>query len=384
MSELPSEDPEASGPPELAALRTELSELDRSLIERAARRRELAARIGALKRERDLATRDFRQEREVIERARRAAVDLDAPPEMAEELIALLIRSSLTVQERERVSAAGGGTGKTALVIGGHGGMGGWFARFLASQGYGVGVADPAPRPPGSDAFPHVSDWTTLDLAHDVIVVAAPLRVSAHILEELAERRPPGLVFDVGSLKGPLRPALRALADAGVRVTSIHPMFGPDTELLSGKHVIFADVGVPAATDQARALFASTMAVTVNMSLDGHDRAIAWVLGLSHALNIAFFTALSESGESVPDLERLSSTTFDAQLEVAARVAAENPHLYFEIQHLNRYGLESLDALADAVERVRALVAEGKEEEFVSLMRRGRRLVDDPASADAP
>ena len=38
------------------------------------------------------------------------------------------------------------------------------------------------------------------------------------------------------------------------------------------------------------------------MSLDDHDRLIAYVLGLSHALNIAFFTALAESGEAAPKL----------------------------------------------------------------------------------
>ena len=44
----------------------------------------------------------------------------------------------------------------------------------------------------------------------------------------------------------------------------------------------------------ARELFAPTMAEQVVMSLDDHDRLIAYVLGLSHALNIAFFTALAE------------------------------------------------------------------------------------------
>ena len=46
---------------------------------------------------------------------------------------------------------------------------------------------------------------------------------------------------------------------------------------------------------------------------------------------------------------RLSSTTFDHQVEVAANVARENPHLYFEIQSLNDYGTESLSALLYAV-----------------------------------
>ena len=71
-------------------------------------------------------------------------------------------------------------------------------------------------------------------------------------------------------------------------------MFGPDTQLLSGRHVIFIDLGDQAALQEAQALFAPTMAERVVMGLDEHDRLIAYVLGLSHALNIAFFTALAD------------------------------------------------------------------------------------------
>ena len=103
---------------------------------------------------------------------------------------------------------------------------------------------------------------------------------------------------------------LRAeLRDAGCRVTSIHPMYGPETRLLSGHHLIFCDAGVPEATESAKELFASTMVESLDMGLDDHDRMIAYVLGLSHALNIAFFTALAESGEAAPKLARMSVTT---------------------------------------------------------------------------
>ena len=114
------------------------------------------------------------------------------------------------------------------------------------------------------------------------------------------------------------------------------------------------------------------MAEQVVMSLDEHDRLIAYVLGLSHALNIAFYTALAESGEAAPKLARMSSTTFDAQLDVAGRVAEESPDLYFEIQRLNEYGGESLQALLRAVERIVAVVSAGDAEGFARMMSRGR------------
>jgi chorismate mutase/prephenate dehydrogenase len=117
------------------------------------------------------------------------------------------------------------------------------------------------------------------------------------------------------------------------------------------------------------------------MSLDEHDRLIGYVLGLSHAVNLTFFTALAGSGELVPKLKRLSSTTFDAQLAVASRVARDNPHLYFEIQALNDYGRAPLDALVAAAERIRALVETDDEDAFVSLMEAGRDYLKTDPSA---
>ena len=356
----------------LAQLRAELAALDESLLRIVAQRQALAGEIGRIKSKMGRSTRDFAQEKEVIGRVRGAAKALDLDPNLAEQISLMLIRASLTVQEQDRVHASAGGEGKRVLIIGGAGKMGRWFARFLNSQGFSVEIADPA----GSVGdFPHLENWRESPLDHDIIVVAAPLRQSAAILEELATRSPEGIVFDVGSLKTPLRRGLRKLVDAGVRATSMHPMFGPDTELLSGRHVIFVDVGVPEATQVARDLFVSTMVVQVEMDLDSHDRTVAYILGLSHAVNIAFLAALAESGEHAERLKRLSSTTFDAQLEVARRVAGENPHLYFEIQSLNEYGESALAGLRSAVERLSNAVASGNEAEFTSLMGRGTEYV---------
>lgn len=358
-----------SSPDDLNALRAELGSVDRDLLALVARRQALASAIGELKAQLGRPTRDFSQEKEVLERARRTGESLGLSGDLAAELLHLLIASSLTRQEQDRLAATAGGAGQRALVIGGSGRMGGWFVRFLSSQGFEVEIADPAPGPA---RVPRVADWRDSALDHDVLVVAATLQTSAEILSELAARKPQGLVFDVGSLKGPLEPGLAALREAGVRVASIHPMFGPNTELLSGRHVIFVDCGVPEAVRAARELFAPTMVLQVEMTVEEHDRLIAYVLGLSHALNIAFAAALAGSGEAAPALARMSSTTFDAQLAVASQVASENPRLYFEIQRLNRYGLEPLQALKAACESILESVRAGDEAGFAALMEQGR------------
>jgi chorismate mutase/prephenate dehydrogenase len=355
----------------LDELRKQLSAVDREIVDLIAERQRIVGTIGRNKHQTGKGTRDYAREKDVLEIGRARAEQVGIDPGLAEDVLRMLIRSSLASQERDRVIAEGRGDGQRVLVIGGAGKMGGWFADFFSSQGFETTIADRSiDDKPGQ--FRH---WTDAGVDFDVIVVATPLAVSGRILAQLAVLRPRGLVFDIGSLKSPLIDGIGELRDAGCRVTSLHPMFGPETRLLSGHHLIFCDAGVPEATETARSLFSSTMVEQIDMGLDDHDRLIAYVLGLSHALNIAFFTALAESGEAAPRLAKMSSTTFDAQLLVSAAVARDNPHLYFEIQNLNKFGVGPLDALCDAANRIRETVVNNDESAFVELMEKGRQYM---------
>ena len=349
-------------------LRDELSGVDRQLVDLMADRQRIVGEIGRTKQSSGTGTRDYAREKDVLDMARAQAEKQGLDPDLTEGVLRQLIRSSLASQERDRVIAEGKGDGQRVLVIGGAGKMGGWFVNFFASQGFATTVADPGL----DDGQGQFKDWTDAGVDYDVIIVAAPLAVSGRILAQLAVLKPKGLVFDIGSLKSPLIDGLQELQKAGCRVTSLHPMYGPETRLLSGHHLIFCDVGSKAATEDAKALFGSTMVEQIDMSLDDHDRLIAYVLGLSHALNVAFFTALAESGEAAPKLAQMSSTTFDAQLLVSEAVAQDNPRLYFEIQNLNKFGIGPLDALCEASTRIRELVLNGDESGFVDLMEKGK------------
>jgi chorismate mutase/prephenate dehydrogenase len=352
----------------LEDLRRQLDGIDERLVQLIAERQATVRSISDIKRSASVPLRDYGREREVLQRARSNAQKIGVSGDVAEEMLRTLIRYSLTEQEQARVTARRAGSGQRVLVIGGAGKMGAWFARFLYSQGYDIEIADPN----AAAAETVIADWRKSDLSHDYIIVATPLGMTNQVLHELAQRKPSGVVFDLGSLKTPLSSGLEALRNANIRVTSVHPMFGPDVELLSGRHLIFIDMGNEDALNRARDLFAPTMAVQAVMSLQEHDRLIAYVLGLSHAVNIAFITALKDSKESAPRLTELSSTTFDAQFDMARRVVNESPELYFEIQKLNAFGQESLDALLHAVQTVRKSVIENDFKTFQSIMLSGK------------
>ncbi len=350
-------------------LREKLDQIDEQIIQLLAERQMNVDAIGREKLVTKKATRDFEREKQLLTRARALAEKHGLEPELINELFSLIIRASLQKQENQKVASSALGSNKTALVIGGNGAMGRWFVRFLQSQGFAVQISDPDTH---HNAAENIGDFHQSPLEHDFIVVAAPLAASARILSDLTQLKPVGIVMDVGSIKSPLKLPLRQLADAGCRVVSIHPMFGPDARLLSGKHVIFIDIDGRDSLAQAQALFQPTMAKQITMKLEDHDRLIAYVLGLSHALNLAFLTVLAESGEAADTLAQLSSTTFDAQLGIARKVAQENPSLYFEIQKLNHYNLSTLHALNDTVTRLVDLVQNNQAEAFAELMHQAR------------
>src|SRR5574338_531462 len=147
----------------LEELRSRLDVIDRQLLELVAERQALGSEIAAVKRTTGQSTRDYRREREVLLQARRDAQALGVPPALAESLMHALIQSSLTTQEQARIAWQGRGSGRRAMVIGGRGKMGRWFADFLASQGFSVTIADPSGEVPG---YEHVADWKAGDLGH--------------------------------------------------------------------------------------------------------------------------------------------------------------------------------------------------------------------------
>src|SRR3981081_1112753 len=156
----------------LDELRAALTDLDGQLVELVARRQALSEQVATVKRATGRPTRDFGRERDVILRGRNTASRLGVPPDLVESLLRQLIQSSLATQEQARVAAQAHGTGKRALVIGGHGKMGGWFAEFFCSQGFRVAIADPMGGLPGFDT---VVDWENDPLDFDVLMLATTL-----------------------------------------------------------------------------------------------------------------------------------------------------------------------------------------------------------------
>lgn len=346
---------------DLDAVRDRIRELDGELVALAAERVRLGRRAGELKRRRGLAVVDYAQERRVLERAAADAAGHGLEPAVAADLLAGLIRASVSAQEDESLRHAATGEGRTAVVVGGAGRMGRWMGRFLSAQGWEVAVLDPA-APADEDAA-----GRRLLATADLVVCATPPQRTAEWYRTWTAAPPAGVVVDIASIKSPLLGPIATLREAGARVASIHPMFGPATVALRGADVVVCETGDEAATALVEDLFRPTTARLVRLPLAEHDRVMADLLSLAHAAAIAFALALPESDHPV------RSTTFQALAGLAAAAVRESPEVYYEIQADNPGSVAAVERLAAAVDRLLATVRARRPEEFAALMDEGRR-----------
>jgi chorismate mutase / prephenate dehydrogenase len=353
--------PESPGDENLDDLRERISRIDQELVARAAERVALARRAGELKRRRGIPTVDYAQERIVVERARRAARDLGLGSEVAEDLMAGLIRASVTAQDDDNLRLAAVGTGKTAVVLGGAGRMGRWMVGFLSAQGFRTGVIDPAAPAATNDA-------TRQALASaDLVVCSTPPAATARLYLDWTQTPPSGVVVDIASIKTPLLEPIRALQRAGGRVASIHPMFGPSTYLLRDADVVVCETGDPGSIETVESLFQPTTARLVRVPLADHDRIMADLLSLAHACAIAFALALPPAEPPV------RSTSFRALESLAAAVVRESPEVYFEIQAKNPHSPAAIERLRAALDRLAVSIRAQDVDGFRSLLEEGRR-----------
>ncbi|RMF85635.1 MAG: prephenate dehydrogenase/arogenate dehydrogenase family protein [Planctomycetota bacterium] len=357
---------------ELDELRQRVETLDSAILGAISARLDAVRRIGELKKAAGVPLRDWRREREVIRRAEETAQALGISKPLARDVMRAVIQESCTIQERQSYSVYGGES-ERIVVIGGAGKMGRWLVDFFENQGHLVDICDPAAENT-ADAT-GVADCPALRNAQ-IAVIATPLSAAPDVVEQLAAVAFPGVACDIASLKSHLAPTIREARAAGLRYTSVHPMFGPNTRTLSDQVICICDCGDSEATQRVRRFFADTAATLVDLTLDEHDRIVSHVLGLSHLLNLVFASALAGSGFAYDRLNQVGSTTFRSQMQTTAAVVHENPELYYEIQTLNRFTPEVNQRLTEHLRRWTDWISCGDHDAFVQAMRLARDWTD--------
>jgi len=343
-------------------IRKRIEKIDYEILRMMANRTAAAVEMGQMKAADGIPLRAPAVEEKVVARYVERAKEFGMSAESASEIATLLIHESIEQQGRIPRPALS----KRILVVGGNGKMGDWMCRFFAARGHKIRIYDSG----DNDKFPVERDLDKGVKDAEVIVVAVPISTTEEVLKSILALQPKALVFDIASIKAPLLGTLRNAAADGLEVCSVHPMFGPETASIIDRNVVVCDCGSPSASNRARELMDGANLIPIEV--EEHDPLMAYVLGMSHAVNIAFAEALNQSGKSYGDLNRAASTTFRRQAETARGVASENAQLYYEIQHLNPFNNEALTYLQKAVDDLKDAAAKGDREAFDRMMREGK------------
>ena len=344
-------------------LRDGIRERDLQIIKLIAERTELARQIGEIKIGQGLPIRNIEVEKKVIGRYIEEGSKHGLSEGCMRSVASAAIQEAVDTESRIIKSDMS----KKVAVIGGAGKMGNWTAELLRSCGNDVTIIDPAVKNGKG-----LKDCAGMD----VVVISVPIHAVSGVLKELdGICGEDTLIFDLSSLKSSITDQLKDMAKRK-KVCSIHPMFGPSATSLFNRNIIVCDCGNEKAVREVIGFFDDKGGNIRVMDVDEHDDYMSYVLGLTHAVNIALFTALERSGKSFKDLQTVASTTFSKGLDTNRSVASEDPMLYYEIQHVNIHRDEMWGLFSEAVKDLREASVSDDPERFRQLMEAGRLYFD--------
>jgi prephenate dehydrogenase len=277
------------------------------------------------------------------------------------------------VEEAPRANVVGTG------LIGGSIGLG------LRAQGWHVTGRDADPARAVRALDLGALDQVGEDTAAGLTFIATP--VSAIVGEAQRALRHPGVVTDVGGVKGPIV--------AGVdhpRFVGGHPMAGSEQEGVEGSRpdlfegatwVLTPRVDTdPAAYTEVRSVVTSLGAEVLALPPGRHDDLVATVSHVPHLAAAALMVQAAEGAEEHAALLRLAAGGFRDM----TRIAAGHPGIWPDICAENREAIvKALDELAASLSSMRDLVVLGDRPGLLKALERARHARTNlPSRADRP
>ena len=285
------------------------------------------------------------------------------------------------------------------VVILGLGLIGGSLARALRRSGFsrrfvGYGHREPSLR---RGVELGVIDDFTLDLDEaieqaDIMVVCTPTLVASEKLQQILPKlagRPDGpVITDVASVKGNILRAARQAWGGGMPPQLVlgHPIAGSErsgvdassADLFVDHRVILTPVegNDPAAVELIRAMWDSTGAEVVDMTVTTHDAVLAATSHLPHVLAYTLVDALAQSGAS-DDVFRFAAGGF----RDFTRIASSDPVMWRDIAIANKAALlDSIDTFSEHLGRLRSAVAAENADQLFDTFSRAKRARDEFSS----
>lgn len=235
-----------------------------------------------------------------------------------------------------------------AVVVGILGSIGQLLANQLKSAGYSVTGIDIAA---GDQSQPLAHKVIQGDILHpdselkqhlgnaELIVLALAQNVLIQALPQLLPSlRAECLIVDTLSIKSEFADFVTTL-DVAQPMVGINPMFSGDLDP-AGRPVAVVTYRDGDAVARLVDWLHSWPVNVFQMTAGEHDRTMAYLQTLGHALVMGFGMTLEESASPLTNLFELAPPPFKVMLTLLARMTKNHPDVYWEIQSNNPYSKE--------------------------------------------
>ena len=241
-------------------------------------------------------------------------------------------------------------------IIGGKGKMGSLFAHLFTQAGYSVLISDRHTKLQNHQ----------LARKSDVVLIAVPIEKTLSVIKKIVRHiKPNSLIMDITSIKND---PVQAMLKSTSAVIGLHPMFN-ETTYGPGQTVIFCPARPKKWLKWLKNVFQNEFQLNlVQLTPEKHDRIMTVVQGLVHFAEISFAHALKKSGLKPQEYLKFAGPASYLKIEMAARILAQDPNLYGQIQIQNSQNLnvqkEYLDSMANLHEIITQKDAAGFDRYF--------------------
>ncbi len=202
-------------------------------------------------------------------------------------------------------------------IVGGTGGMGSLFARVYAAAGWEVSVRGRAGDEP----------LETFLSRQDVVMVSVPIDATVRVIGEVGSLLSPSqLLCDLTSLKAA---PVEAMSRSPAPAVGLHPMFGPGVGGIAGQTIVVTPATASrSACAPLLGVLEAAGARLAFTSPEEHDRLMAVVQGLTHAVSLVMAETIRSLGYDLEGLLAVTSPVYRIELGLAGRLLAQDPGLY--------------------------------------------------------
>ena len=353
----------------LEALREQIDDVDKNLIELIALRLKLVKEAAEVKK--DLGSGTFNPDRErfLLESRHDLGAMYDLPDGLIEDILKRLVRESYR-QGGIGVYPCAQQEAKPVLIVGGNGGMGKLLGSFFKNSGYEVRILDK-------------DDWDKAQVLFSgvgTVIVSVPIDITDKTIERISPYLSEDTVLaDVTSVKtGPVNAMLKFHRGP---VIGLHPMFGPDTRSFVKQIVVCVEGRMGQKCEFLVNQLKMWGANICTCTAHDHDSAMSIIQALRHFTTYCYGVFLAKLNPDLHNILNLSSPIYRLEIAMVGRLFAQDPHLYADIIMSSQNNAALIKDYVESLKSELDLVLSQNHDELIKRLKGARAYCGDFAQS---